>query len=507
MSSQTDLQLIKSIAESLDRNRIARFSYTDKAFDDDDADGVENFDKDAEQNVPLKTHTEYAETVLNKGLRAQGASIPRMGWNHFLGRASYNLNKLVQKIVSFFDVTARAWAHNAFEYDAAARYRQGDICYLISTVGTIKVYTWYIRKSSTPETITDIPPPTPLHWEEVQDSTSHSSLLPFLAPGYRHKYTVIDLTSGDYGVNIYYPVTTAPGDFDAVVGTGEAGVMQVHIEAFCNGTVAGLSGPQRAELGLISKFTGFAQSSTDIIINNSFVDQTTGAERDTSTSPIGFSRLVKGRQAVIWLRGGSRYALWNDFGSAFTMHTDVYNNGVDEPIAPGERVFQITPGSLRARFYVEDATAPSDAVSLRQVSGSLPLPKNLVGGTSLDAVKIPGLYIAPTAEIANSLGHLPVAAPGPFEMTVEGDKAGNVTTTQRLMVTGTGNEYTRVFVGATVAIPWYLSTSPEGTGVNVGGLYRFAITEAGDLVIYHRNGDDVPDFWIDENGHLLADVV
>jgi hypothetical protein len=113
----------------------------------------------------------------------------------------------------------------------------------VETVENIKVYTWHQRKSLTPETISNIPPTATLHWEEMQSKTSSSALLPFSAPGYRHKFTVADLTGVCYNTARWYPVTTKLQDFEAKVGQTKEGVPQVLIEAFCNGTVPGRSSP------------------------------------------------------------------------------------------------------------------------------------------------------------------------------------------------------------------------------------------------------------------------
>lgn len=149
MSAQSDLQLIQNIVAELNANPVARFAYTQNAFDNDLIDGVDVFDVNAEQNVPKADKTDYNQTMLNKGVRAQGASIPRMGFNHYIGRLSFNLNKLVQKFLAFFGVFRAALAHNAAEYDNSAAYKTGDVCYTVETVENVTVYTWYRRKSMT----------------------------------------------------------------------------------------------------------------------------------------------------------------------------------------------------------------------------------------------------------------------------------------------------------------------------------------------------------------------
>jgi hypothetical protein len=379
MSAQDEIRLIENIITKLDDNPVARFAYTHKAFDEDIIDGVEVFDAAAEQNIPTADKTDYYSIVSDKGVRAQGASIPRMGWNHYVGRLSYNLNKFIQKFVSFIGLYRSSLAHNANEYDASAKYRYGDVCYTVEIFNGVRVYTWYQRASSSPETITGIPPSVALHWREMQSKTSFSALLPFSAPGYRHKFAIADLTDSAYDTNKWYPVTTQVQDFEAKTDDPtKEGVLQVLIEAFCNGQVAGRTGPHRAELAVLSKFTGFANSSTDILLNNSFVDQTDGSVRPLTDAPIGYSKLVKGRQAVIWLRGGSKYALWNSFGSDFALHTAQYANTYDSPIdVAALRPFEIVPGLFKAKVKSVEAVEPDDVVVKSQVTGALPLPNTL----------------------------------------------------------------------------------------------------------------------------------
>jgi hypothetical protein len=410
-------------------------------------------------------------------------------------------------MASFVTYIMAAIAHNAAEYDPTAYYHTNDIVYYVETVNSVKVFTWFIRTSVSPDTITNIPPTTVLHWTPMQNKTSSSALLPFSAPGYRHKAAIADLTQPPYLTNRWYPVITGLYDFDAKAGDIKEGIPQVLIEAYCNGNIAGFSNPHRAELSIISKFTGFPESSTDIVVNNSLVDTIDGTVRDTADSPIGYSKLIKGKQAIIWLRGGAKYALWNSFGSDFTIHVSQYQNGVDGDIIDPSmtRQFVIRPGTIRAKIKTPDALEAGEAVNLGQVSGSLPLPRSIGSGAQIHAIRTPGSYIVTDTSIANSIQQLPVANPGPFEMVVRGDKAGLSTTTQQITFKTTGNEYTCILSGNNVAVDWYLSGSPNGiTGVS--GLYVFRVID-GHLVLFFRDGDTIPDFEIDENGHLIANII
>lgn len=106
---QEDLTGIDTIEDKVVKNKVARFAYTEKAYKDNDADGVEEYDVNKEQNIPVGSASvmKVNETVLNRGYRAQASSITRMLMNHFLGRISYNLNK-VNDVVSSFIKTVKS---------------------------------------------------------------------------------------------------------------------------------------------------------------------------------------------------------------------------------------------------------------------------------------------------------------------------------------------------------------------------------------------------------------
>jgi hypothetical protein len=489
MSTQSDLQLIQYVMDGLNRNPVERFSYTPDAFDNDMVDGVDVFDRNAEQNIPKAGGTDYNPTVISKGVRTQGASIPRAGWNHYIGRISYNLNKIIQKALAFTSLYRSAMAHNANEYDQSALYRTGDVCYTVETVDNVKVYTWHQRVSLSPETIRNIPPDVTLHWIEVQNKSALSSTLPFSAPCYRHKFTIADLTGSQYRANRWYPVTTDAGDFKLQVE--KAGNLQILFEVFCRGSVAGIN--SLAELTVLSKFTGCEDSSTDVLLNDLFIDTDTGAARNLTLSPVGFSKLVKGYQAVIWLRGGGKYALWNSCGSNFTLHASQYYNGVDPSVTfnNGARVLELSFASIKARVKTTDAVEPDDAVAKSQIDGAIPLPKTLGQMANLRSVRTPGVYIITQSNIADSILDGPVQNPGPFELTVTGDRAGLSVTVQRMIIRACGDEYTRVLAGQVITVDWYLSSSPHSTGFKplrdptpliIEGGYYFVTENCGYLV-------------------------
>ena len=91
-----DLASIKEVEDTITANKVANFAYTNKAYTDNDANGVIEYDVSKEQNIPSSDASilKVNETVLQKGYRAQASSVTRMLLNHFFGRVSYNLNKV-----------------------------------------------------------------------------------------------------------------------------------------------------------------------------------------------------------------------------------------------------------------------------------------------------------------------------------------------------------------------------------------------------------------------------
>ena len=166
MSAQSDVTGIMAIATGLDNNKVANFAYDDAAFAGDMVAGVATFDATVDQNVPDKDNTDLNPTVLIQGFQTEAASIPRRAANHFFGRISYNLNKLVNKFIAFLTTLQAFMAHNTNEYDASATYAQGDICY-VTAVDSPYTRTMYINSSAA--MMQGVQPPN-TGWSEVTPS-------------------------------------------------------------------------------------------------------------------------------------------------------------------------------------------------------------------------------------------------------------------------------------------------------------------------------------------------
>lgn len=102
MGIASDLADIKEVSDTIVANKVSKFCYTDTAYEDNDANGVNAYDINNEQNIPVGTPAvmKVNETVVTKGWRARASSITRMFMNHMLGRLSYNVNKLTDMMSS-----------------------------------------------------------------------------------------------------------------------------------------------------------------------------------------------------------------------------------------------------------------------------------------------------------------------------------------------------------------------------------------------------------------------
>lgn len=91
-----ELTALKTEEDKITGNKVANFSYDDYAYEHNDANGVDTYNVDNHQNIPNGTANilKVNATILTKGWRAQASAITRMLMNHFLGRCSYNLNKV-----------------------------------------------------------------------------------------------------------------------------------------------------------------------------------------------------------------------------------------------------------------------------------------------------------------------------------------------------------------------------------------------------------------------------
>lgn len=126
------IEILKRVNEN---GFLDRFSYTEDAYENEIVEGVESYDFNNSQNIPSGSGLD--EAVKDKGFRTQSSSLSRELMNHFFGRTSYNLNLLVKKLHSFFEMYSRDLAKNINEYDPDMTYNTGDICFYNSNYGIL----------------------------------------------------------------------------------------------------------------------------------------------------------------------------------------------------------------------------------------------------------------------------------------------------------------------------------------------------------------------------------
>lgn len=88
---------------NVDNNPLANFSYKMAAYQADTpeaAAGHTDYDPARDNNIPTNTSSalDTNATVLSEGFRSQASSITRNLMNHFFGRTSFNLNKVVNVV-------------------------------------------------------------------------------------------------------------------------------------------------------------------------------------------------------------------------------------------------------------------------------------------------------------------------------------------------------------------------------------------------------------------------
>jgi microcystin-dependent protein len=120
-----DLTAIKTVEDTLTSNKVARLCYTDTAYNNNDANGVTEYNVNHEQNIPVATASamKVNDTVLSKGYRSQASSVTRMLLNHFLGRLSYNVNKVNDNMSNLLStlISHRGTANGLATLDADGR--------------------------------------------------------------------------------------------------------------------------------------------------------------------------------------------------------------------------------------------------------------------------------------------------------------------------------------------------------------------------------------------------
>ena len=111
-NNELDTELTSETKLTIASGKIANFAYDSDAYDNDTVAGVEEYDYDNHQNIPLGDATilNTDSSILNKGVRSQASSLTRMMLNHFLGRSSFNVNKLADHLKNLL-TTLKTFIH------------------------------------------------------------------------------------------------------------------------------------------------------------------------------------------------------------------------------------------------------------------------------------------------------------------------------------------------------------------------------------------------------------
>lgn len=129
------IDTLLAITAKLNDNPVANFCYDDVAMGSadspGDADGVTVYDVANHQNIPTAQAAilKVNETVLTKGYRSKASSLTRMLLNHFFGRTSFNLNKIIAQLGSFFTYLQDSVMNPELTYGFASLDASGRVPY------------------------------------------------------------------------------------------------------------------------------------------------------------------------------------------------------------------------------------------------------------------------------------------------------------------------------------------------------------------------------------------
>lgn len=103
MSLETELQSIKTDVGLLKNNEVSRFAYDSTAYTSNSANSPQYYSWAQHNNIPSDSldDTKISDVQRDKGFRIKQPVLPKLFIDHFFGRASYNLNKVIDFIESF----------------------------------------------------------------------------------------------------------------------------------------------------------------------------------------------------------------------------------------------------------------------------------------------------------------------------------------------------------------------------------------------------------------------
>lgn len=131
----------QTTAGLLDDNRVVNFAYTQGAFDRNEVTWQGTYNYNAPNNIP--DSPELAPDTQENGFGAESGVQPRAFANHYFGRLSYNLNKMVQTVKQLLDSMCGDYAANISEYSEDIKYKQGDVCFRVTSSGSDSYIDFY----------------------------------------------------------------------------------------------------------------------------------------------------------------------------------------------------------------------------------------------------------------------------------------------------------------------------------------------------------------------------
>ena len=103
MSLETELQNIQTDVSLLKNNKVSRFAYDSTAYMSNSANSPQYYSWAQHNNIPSDSldDTKISDVQRDKGFRVKQPVLSKLFIDHFFGRASYNLNKVIDFVESF----------------------------------------------------------------------------------------------------------------------------------------------------------------------------------------------------------------------------------------------------------------------------------------------------------------------------------------------------------------------------------------------------------------------
>lgn len=103
MSLRNDLQNVQTTLNDVKNNKVTRFAYDQTAYSNNSVASPQSYSWSQHNNIPSNSLSDMkiTEAQQNKGFRVKYPVLPKMFFDHFSGRVSYNLNKVSDFMYNF----------------------------------------------------------------------------------------------------------------------------------------------------------------------------------------------------------------------------------------------------------------------------------------------------------------------------------------------------------------------------------------------------------------------